>query len=298
MRYETWFGNIEVELEGGEDKDLGREARRHYRDYARETGIAVKEKDYIELLKEECISLAKAKIKLKAEEREKSIERAITTMGELGDATNSLSEKLLDWYGEHFPELRLRREETLEVIAKYGSRKRIIESDLDEKIIKKAKESDGIELSGEEEKILRRFSKSIKEMRELEDELEGYVEGNIEAITPNLSSFIGPTLVAKLLSLSGGLKNLAFMPSSKIQVLGAEKALFKHLSRGVPPPKHGVIFQHPAIHNSKREIRGKLARDLAAKIAILARVDYFSGESRGDLIEEFKDEIKKKEKHK
>lgn len=93
------------------------------------------------------------------------------------------------------------------------------------------------------------------------------------------------------MSLAGGLKELAMMPASTIQVLGAEKALFRHLRTGAKPPKHGVIFQYPAINRSPWWQRGKIARALAGKLAIAARVDYFSGEYIG---EELKKELEQR----
>jgi len=88
------------------------------------------------------------------------------------------------------------------------------------------------------------------------------------------------------------------LPASTIQVLGAEKALFKHLIKGTPPPKHGFIFQHPLVRNAKRWQRGKISRAIAAKLAIAAREDYFGGNNISDKlladIEERVEEIKEK----
>ena len=87
-----------------------------------------------------------------------------------------------------------------------------------------------------------------------------------------------------MIAIAGGLLNLAKMPSSKIQVLGAEKALFRAIKTGSRPPKHGLIFQHAAIHGSPRKLRGKASRALAGKIAIAARIDAFSGGFSGDKL--------------
>jgi len=80
--------------------------------------------------------------------------------------------------------------------------------------------------------------------------------------------------------------------------LGAEKALFRSLRTGARPPKHGIIFQHPLIHEAKRWQRGKVARALAGKLTIAARVDAFSGKYVGDKLkadlEKRIDEIKEK----
>ena len=110
-------------------------------------------------------------------------------------------------------------------------------------------------------------------------------------VAPNIRGLVGPLLGARLISLAGGLSRLARLPASTIQVLGAEKALFRALRTGGRPPKHGVIFQYPAIHRSPRWQRGKIARALAAKLAIAARIDAFTGEYKAD---ELKEELEKR----
>nr|3GQU_A Chain A, Nop5p Protein [Pyrococcus horikoshii]3GQX_A Chain A, NOP5P PROTEIN [Pyrococcus horikoshii]3GQX_B Chain B, NOP5P PROTEIN [Pyrococcus horikoshii] len=118
--------------------------------------------------------------------------------------------------------------------------------------------------------------------------LEDYIDKAMDDVAPNLKALVGAKLGARLISLAGGLKELAMLPSSTIQVLGAEKALFRHLRTGAKPPKHGVIYQYPAINRSPWWQRGKIARALAGKLAIAARVDYFSGEY---IAEELKKEL-------
>ena len=120
-------------------------------------------------------------------------------------------------------------------------------------------------------------------------------------VTPNMSSLIGPTLSAKLISIAGSLDHLAKMPASTLQVLGAEKALFRALKTGARPPKHGIIFQYAAIHQAPRWQRGKIARALSGKLSIAARIDAFKGEFRGEALkrglEKRIDEIKEKYKN-
>jgi nucleolar protein 56 len=104
----------------------------------------------------------------------------------------------------------------------------------------------------------------------------------MEEVAPNTRAIGGSLLGARLVALAGGLMNLAKLPASTIQVLGAEKALFRSLKTKARPPKHGIIFQHPLIHDGKRWQRGKIARALAGKLAIAARVDAFRGKYTGD----------------
>lgn len=105
------------------------------------------------------------------------------------------------------------------------------------------------------------------------DELTHAVEIAVPLKTPNLTALLGPELSARLLAQARGLDRLARLPSSTIQVLGAEKAFFEHLRGNAPPPRHGLLFLHPAIQSAPRSERGKLARALAGKVAIAARLD-------------------------
>ena len=110
-----------------------------------------------------------------------------------------------------------------------------------------------------------------------------YISDLMNNIAPNLSAIAGPTIGARLIAKSGGLMKLAKLPSSTIQVLGAEKALFRSLKSGSRPPKHGIIFQHDKVHSSPKWQRGKIARSLASKIAIAARIDVFRGSKEIDI---------------
>lgn len=92
--------------------------------------------------------------------------------------------------------------------------------------------------------------------------------------TPNLSALLGPELAARLIAQAGGLERLARLPSSTVQVLGAERAFFEHLRGHAPPPRHGLLFLHSAIQSAPRAERGKLARALAGKVSIAARLDH------------------------
>jgi len=111
----------------------------------------------------------------------------------------------------------------------------------------------------------------------LRDGLNGYVESQMKKVAPNVAEIAGATIGARLMAKAGGLDRLAILPASTIQILGAEKALFRALRTGARPPKHGILFQHQAVHTAPKWQRGKIARTLANKIAIAARVDYYRG---------------------
>ncbi len=139
--------------------------------------------------------------------------------------------------------------------------------------------------------VVESLNRSINDLKKLRKEIEKEIEDIMLKIAPNLSEVAGVKLGARLIEKAGSLEKLATLPASTIQVIGAEKSLFKAISRmkkgkKARVPKHGIIFQHPFIRTLPKRKRGKMARFLASKIAIAARVDYFSGELKEDMIEE------------
>ncbi|MCJ7571107.1 MAG: hypothetical protein MUO82_04430 [Candidatus Thermoplasmatota archaeon] len=121
--------------------------------------------------------------------------------------------------------------------------------------------------------------------------LQNQIEKDMHVVAPNVSSVVGPLIGARLMSYAGGLQRLAMLPSSTIQILGAEKALFRFKKQGSLPPKHGVIFQHPYINKAGRSERGKIARVLAAKISTAAKADAFT---KRDLSKDLKEELERR----
>ena len=112
--------------------------------------------------------------------------------------------------------------------------------------------------------------------------LEKQIENDMRKVSPNVTNLVGSLIGARLIAFSGGLKKLAMLSSSTIQVLGAEKALFRYKKEGGKPPKHGVIFQHSYINKSRKEVRGKIARIFASKISVAAKADAFTKRSISD----------------
>jgi nucleolar protein 56 len=150
---------------------------------------------------------------------------------------------------------------------------------------KTGKEGDmGFELDKETLDLMKSYVKQMRGLLEVKGEINKRIGVLMNSFAKNLSAVLGETLGAKIISIAGSLQNLANMPSSTIQVLGAEKALFRHLRSGTKPPKHGVIIQHPLVAKAKREDKGRMARAVASKAAIAAKVDYYKGEFIGNKL--------------
>jgi nucleolar protein 56 len=134
------------------------------------------------------------------------------------------------------------------------------------------------------------FRRIVRELRKLRKEIEGKVNSEAAKLMPNVTELVGGVIAARLLERAGSLKRLANMAASTIQILGAEKSLFKAMSRmkkgkKAKTPKHGIIFQHPHIRTLPKSLRGKMARFLASKLAIAARIDFYSGELKEEIVE-------------
>jgi nucleolar protein 56 len=151
----------------------------------------------------------------------------------------------------------------------------------------------GAKLEAPDEALLMGFAESVCSLYERRKQIEAYIESSMETLAPNLTLLAGPMLGARLISIAGSLEKLAAFPSSTIQVIGASKALFKHLRARAPSPKHGIIYSHPFINTSPWWVRGKVARALAAKLSLAARIDFYSAKKNPSLAGELEEKIRK-----
>ncbi|MFW6142222.1 MAG: NOP5/NOP56 family protein [Candidatus Saliniplasma sp.] len=249
----------------------------------------IKPEDYSyssEILQESLTKLGSLELRESVDQGE-HLAKAVKTIQDLNDTINQLMERLRDWYSIYYPELQetVDDDEFLKLIKDHGSRETIQEK------TGMVEESVGGSISKTEEEMYRRFAGIISDKRKFREELWSYVEELMRERAPTLTELTGVKLGAELVAQAGSLENMAKMPSSTIQVLGAEKALFSHLSKGTKPPKHGLILQHPYVHKTDPELRGKVSRVFANKIAIAARIDYFGNRNKGT---ELRDELEKK----
>ncbi|MBI4043570.1 MAG: NOP58 family protein [Candidatus Diapherotrites archaeon] len=241
----------------------------------------------VELLREELMRKAKKQVALKLASRDLHVVRAAALAEDLESVFNLLAEQVLEWHAFHFPELKLlvRDPETcIKLVAQLTSRDTFSEQNilplyanalLAKEIACKAGESAGALLNSKEAYALKSAAKLCLSVSAQRRELGAFIESECKELVPNLHQLLGGMLAAKLLRAAGGLERLAFMPSSAVQVLGAEKALFAHLKEHAKPPKHGLIFQFPLVKKFPSKKRGKMARFLAGKISIAARVDAY-----------------------
>ena len=146
---------------------------------------------------------------------------------------------------------------------------------------------------GDAQKQLHKLQANIESIEKEKTELSEFIGINMQKELPNFSTLAGAVLGARLLAEAGSKRRLAFCPSSTMQLLGAEKALFNHLKRKADCPKHGHIFNHPLLQKLPKIKRGKAARILAGKLSIAAKMDYFETKSKIDLVKETQAKINK-----
>lgn len=132
---------------------------------------------------------------------------------------------------------------------------------------------------------------ALESMHSELEQLESTITQQATSVAPNLSQLAGPVLAARLIALAGGIEDIARMPSSTLQLLGAESALFAHLRGEATSPKHGLIFTHPAIRSAPPGKRGAMARTMAGKLSIAARIDHYRGELEPSLETELSDRL-------
>ena len=242
------------------------------------------------------MELAKLRVKGATEKRDLVIAQAIQTLDDLDRTVNLFMGRLREWYGVHFPELdRLveKHETYARLVMNLGDRANFALEALEkedipkaraEQIFKVAEASMGADVAENDLGQIQALSRSVLELYDLRKVMESYLERTMDEVAPNTKTIAGSLLGARLIAIAGSLRNLAMRPASTIQVLGAEKALFRSLKTGARPPKHGLIFQHALLHDAKRWQRGKIARAIAGKLAIAIRIDAFEGKYVGDRL--------------
>lgn len=208
---------------------------------------------------------------------------------------NQLGERLEEMYGLYFPELNVENRRNyalivslitkenvpLDAVAKYvgeGKARQIAEA---------GAKSVGGNFNEKDVENMQKMAEEIEAIYALMNRHEKHLDDVAREECPNLHYLLGAKVTGKVVAVAGGMKKLAIMPASTIQVMGAEKALFKHLrNKNIAPPKHGVIFQHASISTAPKNVRGKIARALATKIALAAKADVFTKRFIGPLIKD------------
>jgi nucleolar protein 56 len=258
--------------------------RKNLRSIIKKLRVFKTETETNEFLTKVGIAYTREKIK-KTVKRDVLIVQAINALDEITKSINILSERLREFYGFHFPELDeliKDHKKFAKIVSEFGYRQNIKEKELQEYV----KKSVGIDIAEEDIKTLQEFAKEILELYKLRERIEKYIDKTLKEIAPNLREVAGSLLAARLIAEAGSLDKLAKLPSSTIQLLGAEKALFRFLHGRGKSPKYGRIYLHPLIQKAPRKKQGMVARNLASKLSIAAKMDRYGKQFIGDKLRE------------
>ncbi len=261
-----------------------------------DSGFASNPQDALGKLREFALGLSSSIVTEVSESPDLHIIQAINSLDEIDKIANALSSRLREWYGLHFPELdniidSINGYAQIVIAGKRESLSKQVFEDAGfpdskvEMLFLISSKSRGGDISDVNLAIVQSIAKQILDFHDLRKKLEEHVESEMTSIAPNLSAILGTAVGARLLGRAGSLKKMASLPASTIQVLGAEKALFRSLKTGSQPPKHGLLFQHAMVHSAPRWQRGKIARAVAAKAVIAARVDVYGEGLNETLLE-------------
>lgn len=255
-----WFAGVDPDDVDGAAARIrnGRADRpRDWPAQAVESGFATTESDYYDRL--HAASLAATRDAVETAERadDQQLVHAVRAMDDLAVHANEVAERAVEWAGSRFSDVGTGIEGARAVAEREPA------NAVDERVI-------GV-------------AETAAALADERDALRAFVERTAPEVAPNLATLAGPVLAARLIALAGGLESLAKKPSGTVQVLGAEDALFAHLAGRAPSPKHGVIYTHEAVRGAPPDRRGTVARALAGKLAIAARIDHYAGDRRPEL---------------
>src|SRR3989338_4248993 len=241
---------------------------------------AFKDKRYFPDFNARNIKITKTSIK-ESVKKDLLIVQASSSIEDIDKAINLLVKRLREWYSYYNPEASYAYENHEKFVSLINHKKK---SQLLKELNVSEKDAIGADLPEKDISAIMELAQKTSALFYLRQSYEKYLEGLEKEECPNFVELAGVTIAAKLIAHAGSMKRLAQMPASTLQIIGAEKALFRHMrnKKRNLPPKYGIIHEHPLIQKSDDKLRAKAARALADKLSIAIRVDYFKGKFIGD----------------
>ncbi|PRT53111.1 Nucleolar protein 56 [Wickerhamiella sorbophila] len=237
---------------------------------------------------------SRSKVKFSVTKNDNHIIQAIALLDQLDKDINIYAMRIKEWYGWHFPELKsivpdnhdfaalvclIRNKSTLDDDKKHDIAALVNDDEaVAENVIAAAKISMGSDLSETDMECVVELAERVVEITEFRAQLYAYLTDKMHTVAPNLSELIGEMVGARLISHAGSLINLSKYPASTVQILGAEKALFRALKTKGNTPKYGLIYHSSFISKAGAKNKGRISRFLANKCSIASRIDSFANE--------------------
>ncbi len=233
-------------------------------------------KENLKKLREKNLELTKKAVKESVND-DNLISQTINSIEDADRVANTLVKRLREWSGLYVPEVSkaVESHETFVELLLTKNRDELLKQFV-------VKDSMGADLNKKDVEAMLRLAKQAQSLYKYKQDQEKYLEALMKKYCPNLQYLAGTLIGAKLLEHAGSLYRLVLMPASTIQLLGAEKALFRHMKTGSRCPRHGLIVTHSFVGVATKNERGKRSRALADKISIAVKVDYYKGEFVGD----------------
>ncbi|RDA93743.1 hypothetical protein CP533_0220 [Ophiocordyceps camponoti-saundersi (nom. inval.)] len=258
-----------------------------------------------------CLGMAhaysRAKVKFSSTRNDNHIIQANAIIESQDKSLNQFFMRVREWYGWHFPELIKIVSDNLtyaKLVLAIGNKKTLTDGHLDDlaavvgedgnkaqAIIDAAKVSMGVDISEEDLEILLGLTRRVVQQAENRRSTSNYLDEKLSVVAPNLQALVGTTLSARLISQAGSLNNLAKSPASTLQIMGAEKALFRALKNKSNTPKYGIIYHSSFVGKAASRDKGRISRYVANKCSMACRIDNFSVEPSTRYGEAFKNQV-------
>lgn len=250
-------------------------------------------------------SLSRYKLKFSPDKVDTMIVQAIGLLDELDKEINIYAMRVKEWYGWHFPEMARilnDNEQYARVVLKMGTRNNapttdfsdVLPSDVESSLKEAAIISMGTDISEQDLINIKALAEQVINMMEYRATLFDYLKNRMHAIAPNLTMMVGELVGARLIAHAGSLMNLAKQPASTVQILGAEKALFRALKTKHDTPKYGLIYHASLVGQTQPKNKGKISRVLAAKTALSIRVDALGESSEPTVAVEAREKVEER----
>lgn len=255
-------------------------------------------------------SYSRAKVKFNVHRVDNMVIQSISLLDLLDKDINTFSMRIREWYSYHFPELfKIVPENYIYAkLANYiGNRKELTEANLDEieeivqdrekaeAILDASRSSMGMDISPVDLMNIELFAKRVVALAEYRKSLSNYLHDKMNAIAPNVATLLGDQVGARLICQAGSLTNLAKLPASTVQILGAEKALFRALkARSNLTPKYGLLYHSSFIGRAEAKNKGRISRFLANKCSIASRIDCFAETPSSIFGEKLKEQVEER----
>lgn len=286
-------------------RELTRGIRMHFTKFVKPLGNGLFEQAQLGLGH----SYSRSKVKFNPARTDNMIIQSIALLDQLDKDLNTFAMRVKEWYSWHFPEMKdivkdnymfaraaayIQDKSTLSEEKLEGLTEIVGDEDVAKAVLKAAKASMGFDISEQDLFNVVMFTERMISLAEYRKQLYGYLEEKMSTVAPNLSTLIGETVAARLIQKAGSLTNLAKCPASTVQILGAEKALFRALKTKGNTPKYGLIYHSTFIGRASAKNKGRISRYLANKCSLASRIDSFIDEPTNAYGIQLRDQVEER----